>query len=160
MIDAKEMGAGDVEPDAFYYDKAKELIGRERGSEPLFLFVYTVANHFPWDTKFRPDLTPDWKPLNANKEADEYIRRQRMSARDYEAFVASLKKSYPDDAFLIVRFGDHPPAIGAQAGRTRIDRCGNRRARHEARPPLLHDLLFNRPDQLQTHRSVFGARST
>ena len=114
MIDAKEMGAGDVEPDAFYYDKAKELIGRERGSAPLFLFVYTVANHFPWDTKFRPDLTPDWKPLNANKEADEYIRRQRMSARDYEAFVASLKKSYPDDAFLIVRFGDHPPAIGAR----------------------------------------------
>ena len=38
---------------------------------------------------------------------------RRMSARDYEAFVASLKKIYPDDAFLIVRFGDHPPAIGA-----------------------------------------------
>ncbi len=76
MIDAKEMGAGDVEPDAFYYDKAKALIGRERGKAPLFLFVYTVANHFPWDTQFRPDLTPDWKPLNANAEADEYIRRQ------------------------------------------------------------------------------------
>ncbi len=37
-----------------------------------------------------------------------------MSARDYEAFVASLKKSYPDDAFLIVRFGDHTPAIAAR----------------------------------------------
>ncbi len=32
MIDAKEMGAGDVEPDAFYYNKAKALIGRERGN--------------------------------------------------------------------------------------------------------------------------------
>jgi hypothetical protein len=114
MIDAKEMGAGDVEPDAFYYNKAKSLIGRERGPAPLFLFVYTVANHFPWNTQFRPDLTPDWKPLNADSEADEYIRRQRISARDYEDFVASLKKSYPDDAFLILRFGDHTPAIAAR----------------------------------------------
>ena len=27
---------------------------RERGEQPLFLFVYTVANHFPWDTAIRP----------------------------------------------------------------------------------------------------------
>lgn len=114
MLDAREMGAGDVEPDAFYYDKASELIGRERGRDPLFLFVYTVANHFPWDNTFRADLTPDWKTLNASSETDEYVRRQTMSARDYEAFVATLKKKYPDDAFLIVRFGDHPPAIGAR----------------------------------------------
>lgn len=114
MLDAKEMGAGDVEPDAFYYDRARSLIGRERGKDPLFLFVYTVANHFPWDNTFRPDLTPDWKTLNADPETDEYVRRQTMSARDYEGFVASLKKAYPDDAFLIVRFGDHPPAIGAR----------------------------------------------
>ncbi|MET0868799.1 MAG: sulfatase-like hydrolase/transferase [Pseudorhodoplanes sp.] len=114
MLDAKEMGAGDVEPDAFYFEKAKALIGRERGNDPLFLFVYTVANHFPWDNSFRPDLTPDWTKLNASAETDEYVRRQTMSARDYETFVANLKKAYPDDAFLIVRFGDHPPAIGAR----------------------------------------------
>ena len=111
MIDSHEMGAGDVEPDSFYYGKAARLIGKERGSDPLFVFVYTVANHFPWDTRYRPDLTPQWKPLNANAEVDEYVRRQSMSARDYQAFVARLKRDYPDDAFLIVRFGDHPPAI-------------------------------------------------
>jgi hypothetical protein len=114
MLDAQEMGASDVEPDAFYYDKARALVGRERGKDPLFLFVYTVANHFPWDNSFRPDLTPDWKKLNGNAETDEYVRRQTMSARDYETFVADLKKAYPNDAFLIVRFGDHPPAIGAR----------------------------------------------
>ena len=111
MIDSHEMKAGDVEPDSFYFGKAAKLIDNERGSDPLFLFVYTVANHFPWDTRYRPDLTPQWQPLNANAEVDEYIRRQSMSARDYQAFVARLKKDYPDDAFLIVRFGDHPPAI-------------------------------------------------
>jgi hypothetical protein len=111
LIDAREMGAGDVEPDSFYFDKAVRLIGRERGNDPLFLFVYTAANHFPWDTRYRPELTPGWKPLNADAETDEYVRRQSISARDYAAFVARLKRDYPDEAFLIVRFGDHPPAI-------------------------------------------------
>jgi len=111
MIDSHEMGAGDVEPDSFYYNKATRLIGKERGEDPLFVFVYTVANHFPWNNRYRPDLTPQWKPLNANAEVDEYIRRQTMSAHDYQDFVARLKRDYPDDAFLIVRFGDHPPAI-------------------------------------------------
>jgi hypothetical protein len=111
LIDSHEMGAGDVEPDSFYYAKASKLIAAEHKKAPLFVFVYTVANHFPWNTTFRPDLTPQWKSLNANAEADEYIRRQSMSAADYKEFVAGLRRDFPDDAFLIVRFGDHPPAI-------------------------------------------------
>jgi hypothetical protein len=50
-------------------------------------------------------------PLNADAETDEYVRRQSMSARDYSDFLAKLKRTYPDESFLIVRFGDHPPAI-------------------------------------------------
>lgn len=111
MIDSREMGAGDVEPDSFYYDKALRLFGKERGDAPVFMFVYTVANHFPWTTRYRTDLTPDWKSLNVSDETDEYVRRQSMSARDYNDFVAKLKHDYPDESFLIVRFGDHPPAI-------------------------------------------------
>jgi hypothetical protein len=111
MIDAHEMGAGDVEPDSFYFEKALRLFAKERGDDPLFMFVYTAANHFPWTTRYRPDLTPGWKPLNADAETDEYVRRQTISARDYSDFLANLKRSYPDESFLIVRFGDHPPAI-------------------------------------------------
>ncbi|MGV3634605.1 MAG: sulfatase-like hydrolase/transferase [Pseudorhodoplanes sp.] len=111
MIDAHEMGAGDVEPDSFYFDKALKLFAKERGDDPLFMFVYTAANHFPWTTRYRPDLTPDWEALNADTETDEYVRRQSISARDYADFIAKLKRTYPDESFLIVRFGDHPPAI-------------------------------------------------
>jgi hypothetical protein len=111
MIDSKEMGAGDVEPDHFYYDKALRLIEKEGKEQPLFVFVYTVANHFPWNTVFRPDLTPDWKPLGNDPEVDEYIRRQTMSARDYSDFTSTLKTRFADQQFLIVRFGDHPPAL-------------------------------------------------
>ena len=37
---------------------ATKIIAREGGSRPLFLYVYNVANHFPWDTALRPELTP------------------------------------------------------------------------------------------------------
>jgi hypothetical protein len=111
MIDAKEMGAGDVEPDHFYYDQAARLIGQNRGGAPLFVFVYTVANHFPWTDTYRADLTPDWTPLGNDPQVDEFIRRQTMSARDYRAFVDRLEREFPDEQFLIVRFGDHPPSI-------------------------------------------------
>jgi hypothetical protein len=111
MIDSKEMGAGDVEPDRFYYDQAVRLIEKEGKGTPLFIFVYTVANHFPWNTTYRPDLTPDWKPLGNSPEVDEYIRRQTLSARDYSAFAERLRTQFPDQKFLVVRFGDHPPAI-------------------------------------------------
>ncbi|WP_204271732.1 hypothetical protein, partial [Escherichia coli] len=44
-------------------------------------------------------------------EVDEYIRRQAMTVEAYNGFVAQLKAKYPEDEFLIVRFGDHQPAI-------------------------------------------------
>ncbi len=34
-----------------------------------------------------------------------------MSATDYKAFVATLKKELPGEPILIVRFGDHQPSF-------------------------------------------------
>jgi hypothetical protein len=114
FIDSREMRASAVEPDHFYYDRARDLIRRERANAPLFTFVYTVANHFPWTTAFRADLTPHWRPLGNDPEVDEYIRRQTMSAHDYAEFVERLKREFPDEPFLVVRFGDHQPSIAAR----------------------------------------------
>jgi hypothetical protein len=111
FYDSGDMGAKGVEPDSFYYDFAARLIGRERGSQPLFMMVYTLANHFPWDYRFRPDLTPDWRDLGNSAEADEYIRRQVLSKRDLAAFKARLARDFPNEQFLIVRFGDHQPSF-------------------------------------------------
>jgi len=30
------------------------VVEEEKGKQPLFLYVYTIANHFPWDYRFRP----------------------------------------------------------------------------------------------------------
>jgi hypothetical protein len=113
LIDMAEMGVTeDMQPDNFYFDQAHSLIARQRLKEgPLFSFVYLTANHFPWTSVYRPDLTPDWQAPGNTPEIDEYIRRQMMTAQAYQEFVARLKSDFPDDSFLIVRFGDHQPAI-------------------------------------------------
>jgi phosphoglycerol transferase MdoB-like AlkP superfamily enzyme len=109
-LDMQDLGTTDFEPDSFYYDRAIDLIGRERnGADPLFLYVYTVANHFPWDKPLRPELTPDSRGLGNPPDVEEYIRRQAMSARDYRRLLERLAREFPTDAFLIVRYGDHQP---------------------------------------------------
>jgi hypothetical protein len=111
FIDGKDIGGGAFEPDSFYYGIAANTIEREHASGPMFLYVYLTANHFPWDYAFHPELTPaGWRPPgNAWPEVDEYLRRQAMSEHDYADFLARLARDYPDEPFLIVRYGDHQP---------------------------------------------------
>src|SRR6266700_3738371 len=48
FFDSKDLGAKDVEPDSFFYDKALRLMGERTPNKPLFTFIYLGANHFPW----------------------------------------------------------------------------------------------------------------
>jgi hypothetical protein len=112
--DAVDLGAEEIEPDSFFYDKALSLMSQRSPASPLFMFVYLSANHFPWDTRFRADLTPTWRDPGNSASVDEYLRRQAMSVQDYAAFVAGLKKRFPGAPFLIVRYGDHQPEFSPQ----------------------------------------------
>ncbi len=111
FLDAKDLGTAGIEPDSFYYDNAARVLARERGDKPLFLFVYTALNHFPWNFRFRPDLTPEWRETGNAFEVDEYLRRQAMSARDHAAFMERLKREFPGERILVIRFGDHQPSF-------------------------------------------------
>jgi hypothetical protein len=111
-LDMHDLGTRNFEADGFYFDHAARIIARERGNRPLFLYVYTVANHFPWDTRLRPELTPNWRDLGNEPSIDEYIRRQGMTARDYSALLDRLAQEFPTESFLIVRYGDHQPEFG------------------------------------------------
>jgi hypothetical protein len=113
-MDMVALGTRDFEADSFYFDQAIKIIERERGSAPLFLYVYTVANHFPWDKRLRPELTPNWRDLGNGPEVDEYIRRQTMTAHDYRRLLDRLAQQFPTEPFLIVRYGDHQPQFGAR----------------------------------------------
>ena len=111
--DITDLGTRDLEPDSFFYNSASQIIARERGNGPLFIFTYLAANHFPWTFRYRPDLLPDWRDPGNAPHIDEYLRRQVMSFGDYANFVASLKRDFPGEQFLIVRFGDHQPDFAA-----------------------------------------------
>jgi hypothetical protein len=113
FLDARDLGARGIEPDRFFYDKALNLLSQEAPAQPQFIFVYLAANHFPWEKRFRPDLTPSWAGPGNEPRVDEYLRRQVMSATDYSAFVAGLKKKFPAQPFLIVRYGDHQPEFSS-----------------------------------------------
>lgn len=110
FYDADALGAHGIEPDRFFYDKATAAFAAQRRlTQPLFMFVYLAANHFPWEVRFRPDLAPNWRAPGNDASVDEYLRRQALSAEDYRAFVAGLKARFPGEPFLIVRYGDHQP---------------------------------------------------
>jgi hypothetical protein len=109
FLDAKQLHVGPADTDIFFYDRAAELIAQARGGGPVFVFVYLAANHFPWDYHYRPDLLPNWVNPGNPFEIDEYLRRQEMSARDYAQFKARLGREFPNEQFLLVRFGDHQP---------------------------------------------------
>jgi hypothetical protein len=118
FFDKDDLNATGIEPDSFFYDAALKLFREQRASGPMFVYVYLEANHLPWDPDhpYRPDLTPpQWKdPGNEDSEVDEYLRRQAMSARDYAQFLARLKREFPDDSFLLVRYGDHQPYFSTE----------------------------------------------
>ena len=55
---------------------------------------------------------PDWEAPGNTPEIRRILSAGRwMTAQAYKEFVSRLKSDFPDDSFLIVRFGDHQPAI-------------------------------------------------
>jgi hypothetical protein len=124
FYDAHDLGAKAVEPDSFFYEKALRLMAQEPPATPLFMFVYLAANHFPWETRFRPDLMPSWRNPGNEPVVDEYLRRQAMSAGDYGDFIARLKKQFPAQPFLIVRYGDHQPEFSPRVLDPGLDEAG------------------------------------
>jgi phosphoglycerol transferase MdoB-like AlkP superfamily enzyme len=113
FYDQHDLGAEEIEPDSFFFNAATQMIEKEHEHSPMFVFVYLAANHFPWDFRYRPDLMPQWKDLGNVPPVDEYLRRQALSAQNYADFLARLKREFPNDSFLLVRFGDHQPDFSA-----------------------------------------------
>jgi hypothetical protein len=121
FFDQHDLGTKKIEPDSFFFHAAAQMIEQEHARGPMFVFVYLAANHFPWDYRYRPDLLPQWKDLDNVPPVDEYLRRQALSAQDYSDFLAQLKREFPGDSFLLVRFGDHQPDFAAHLIEPELD---------------------------------------
>jgi hypothetical protein len=128
FLDQGALGTSRIEPDEFYYKAALRMIERERDKGPMFLFVYLASNHYPWDNRWRPDLMPEWRNPGNTAEVDEYLRRQSMSFRDYDSLLDRLKRDFPGEPFLVVRYGDHQPEFASFILEPTLDEDGiNRR---------------------------------
>jgi hypothetical protein len=124
FFDQHDLGTKEIEPDSFFFDAAARMIGQEHARSPMFVFVYLAANHFPWDDRYRPDLMPLWKDLGNVPPVDEYLCRQALSAQNYSDFRARLKREFPNDSFLLVRFGDHQPDFASRLIEPALDDNG------------------------------------
>jgi Sulfatase len=114
FFDRTAMRSREVEPDSFYYDTALNMLERERSKGPTFFFIYLSANHFPWDYRWRSELTPGWRDLGNRPVVDEYLRRQSLGMHEYQQFLERLRRQFPGERFMLVRYGDHQPDFATQ----------------------------------------------
>lgn len=112
ILGGKELRAKRLnERDSFFYDSAiSEMAAHFKASElPIFTYILTMATHGPYDRAYMPEVSVAGGGPGTPPEMNEYLRRLAMSKIDYEKFVANLKARFPNERFLIVRYGDHHP---------------------------------------------------
>jgi hypothetical protein len=99
--------------DKVYYGYALDRIAKEP-QKPSFTFLWLTGNHTPWTEPLSPEEKVEGLPAYTDPQVTEYVRRQRLSDVDLRAFKALLSSRFPQESFLIVRFGDHLPFIGGK----------------------------------------------
>jgi phosphoglycerol transferase MdoB-like AlkP superfamily enzyme len=112
LRDAKDQGATQAnERDRFYYDNALDEIARHVATSgaPLFTFIETMAGHWPYDHHFEPHMDVPGGEPGTHPEMHEVLRRLWLSRLDYQHLLSELKRRFPAERFLIVRYGDHHP---------------------------------------------------
>jgi len=112
IFDMRTQGANSTqERDRFYYDNAMAEMERHFKSspKPLFMYIQTMAAHWPYDYKFEPEVEVPGGGPGTNPEMHEYLRRLSMARIDYDHLTRDLKRRFPRERFLIVHYGDHHP---------------------------------------------------
>jgi hypothetical protein len=96
--------------DNVYYRYTLDRIAAN-SSKPSFTFLWLTSNHTPWDEQLSPETKVDGVPPQRTPAIAEYVRRQRLAKIDLDALKTELARRFPEQSFLIIRFGDHAPFI-------------------------------------------------
>jgi phosphoglycerol transferase MdoB-like AlkP superfamily enzyme len=113
IFDSKAQGSINFrERDRFYFVNALDEIERQLRLQktPTFTYVETMASHGPYDTEYMPNEDVPGGGPGTSKEMNEYLRRLAMAKLDFEFLISEIKRRFPDQPFLIVRYGDHQPS--------------------------------------------------
>jgi phosphoglycerol transferase MdoB-like AlkP superfamily enzyme len=112
ILDRRDQGAPtDRERDRFYFQNTLNAMERhfKSSDQPLFVYVQTMASHGPYNYKYMPEeIVPGGGP-GTSAEMSEYLRRVAMAKRDGDFLIREIKRRFPGEPILVVRYGDHQP---------------------------------------------------
>jgi phosphoglycerol transferase MdoB-like AlkP superfamily enzyme len=112
IFDMHSQGAKSTqERDRFYYTNAMAEMERhfKASRKPMFMFIQTMAAHWPYDYAFEPETEVAGGGPGTDPEMHEYLRRVSMAKIDGDFLMSELRRRFPRERFLIVHYGDHHP---------------------------------------------------
>jgi phosphoglycerol transferase MdoB-like AlkP superfamily enzyme len=113
ILDRRAQGAPtNRERDRFYFRNALATMERhfKSSDQPLFLYVQTMAAHSPYDSAYMPEENVPAGSPGTSAEMSEYLRRAAMAKRDGDLLMDEIKRRFPREPILVVRYGDHQPS--------------------------------------------------
>ena len=113
ILDRRDQGAPTIrERDRFYFQNALEAMDRhfKSSDQPLFVYIQTMASHGPYDSVYMPEENVPGGGPGTSAEMSEYLRRAALAQRDGRFLMDEIKRRFPNEAILVVRYGDHQPS--------------------------------------------------
>ena len=113
ILDRRAQGAPTIrERDRFYFQNALDAMDHHFKSShrPLFVYIQTMASHGPYDSAYMPEVNVSGGGPGTSAEMSEYLRRAAMASLDRDFFMDEIKRRFPDEPILVVRYGDHQPS--------------------------------------------------
>ena len=113
ILDRRDQGAPTIrERDRFYFQNALEAMDHhfKSSDRPLFVYIQTMASHGPYDSAYMPEENVPGGGPGTSAEMSEYLRRAAMAQRDGVFLMDEIKRRFPGEPILVVRYGDHQPS--------------------------------------------------
>ena len=113
ILDQRAQGAPTTrERDRFYFQNALDAMDHhfKSSDRPLFVYIQTMASHGPYDSAYMPEENVPGGGPGTSAEMSEYLRRAAMASRDGDFLMDEIKRRFPDEPILVVRYGDHQPS--------------------------------------------------
>ena len=113
ILDQRAQGAPTIrERDRFYFQNALDAMDHhfKSSDRPLFVYIQTMASHGPYDSAYMPEVNVPGGGPGTSAEMSEYLRRAAMASLDRDFFMDEIKRRFPDEPILVVRYGDHQPS--------------------------------------------------
>lgn len=76
----------------------------------MFVYVQTMASHGPYNSAYMPGENVPGGGPGTSVEMSEFLRREAMAQRDGDFLMDEIKRRFPKEPILVVRYGDHQPS--------------------------------------------------